>query len=66
MTKAELLRVLERFPMHADVVFSTDALVHELEVELTIERAFRCAEGACILTSGNVPDASVEPEEVML
>ncbi len=65
MTKAELLRVLERFPMHADVVFSTDAL-RDIEIELTIERAFRCAEGVCILTSGNVPDASVEPEEVML
>jgi hypothetical protein len=66
VTKAELLRVLDRFPMHANVVFvSTDEL-RGLEVELTIERAFRCAEGACILTSGNVPDASVEPEEVML
>jgi hypothetical protein len=62
MTKAELLRVLDKFPMNARVVFQT----HDDEYRPTHAYQGMGLHGlVCILTEGSVPPVEQEPEQVL-
>lgn len=70
MTKAQLLKVLDRFPMNARVEFEIEGQPQAGHSSFATEptRAFSCigTHGlVLVLTDGVVPPLELEPEEVL-